>query len=266
MIRNCFIAAGAFTMALLFGIPGLAQTGSPAPSPTPLPGFSAHGTLSVAVNLPNAPSPIGVSAEIAVMVKARRVRFDILKFESTTAEKSSSEMVSHFLPTGAISAVYNQDTRTFAIWSQQKRKYYQSKSTPQPKAKPTPTPAPSTESPVEQIMKALRSVTEYDSFNETLSLVGHQPVNGHTASVYHMTLQSQKHGGKPADVTTDMAFADDLSGIPVRMWITSKGEYDGSVKLDLLSASADVPDPSVFKVPAGYKKVASIMELFIAAP
>lgn len=264
MIRNCFIAAGAFTMALLFGIPGLAQTGSPSPAATPLAGFSAHGKLSMAVNLPNTPSPLGASAEIAVMVKARRVRLDILKFESTTADKNSSEMVSHFLPTGAISAVYNQDTRTFAIWSQQKRKYYQSTSAPQPKAKPTT--GPSTESPVEQIMKALRSVTEYDSFNETLSLAGHQTVNGHTASVYHMTLQSQKHGGKPADVTTDMAFADDLSGIPVRMWITSKGEYDGSVKLDLLSASADVPDPSVFKVPAGYKKVTSIMELFAATP
>ncbi len=59
-----------------------------------------------------------------------------------------------------------------------------------------------------------------------------------------------------------MAFADDLSGIPVRLWLTSKGEFIGVLKLDLLSASAEAPDASVFKVPAGYKKVEYLMELF----
>lgn len=260
------IATVVFAAALFLGIPALAQTSAPSPSPTPLAGFSARGTLSVAVNLPGAPTPVGMSAEIAVMAKARRVRVDVLKFASTSADKGSSDMVSHFLPTGAISVVFNQDTRTLTLWSEQKREYYQSKTTPAAKTKPTATPAPSTQSPVDQILKVMRSVTEYDSYTETLTLVGHQPVNGHTSSVFHLTIQSQKHGGKLQNISSDMAFADDLSGIPVRMWLTSTGQYDGNVKLDLLSAAADVPDPSVFAIPAGYKKVASLMELFAKGP
>lgn len=211
---------------------------------------------------------MGLTAEIAVMTKSRRVRFDVLKFASTGTDKGTNDVVSHFLPTGAISIVFDQQTRVFTMWSEQKREYYQSKtaSTPKPKPAPKATPAPSIESPVDQVLKAMRAVTEYDSFTETLSLVGHQPVNGHTASVYHLTMQGQKHGGKPYDFTSDMAFADDLSGIPVRMWFVSKGAYDGSMKLDLLSASTAVPDPNVFTVPGGYKKVTSLMELFSTAP
>ena len=207
-----------------------------------------------------------MNAELAVMAKAHRVRVDLLKFASTTPDKNTNDMISHFLPTGAIAVVYNQDTRAFVMWSDQKREYYQSHHMAMPAANHKPKAASAKASPLDQIMKTLLSITEYDSFNETLSLVGHQPINGHIASLYHMSLQSQKHGGKPIDVTTDTAFADDLSGIPVRMWLTSKGEYDGAIKLDLLSATADVPTMTVFNVPAGYKKVSSMMEIFAKTP
>lgn len=265
MIRFC-IAAFSFGAALFISSPAVAQTATPSPSPTPLAGFSAHGTLAVSVNLAGAPAPIGLNAEVAVMAKARRVRLDVLKFASTAIEKGSSDMVSHFLPAGAISIVYDQNAHLMTIWSEQKHEYFQSKNVAKQKKKPTPKTATSQMSPMDHIMKALRSVTEYDSFTETLTLVGHQPVNGHTSSVFHLTIQSQKHGGKLHDISSDMAFADDLSGIPVRLWLTSKGEYDGTLKLDLLSASTDLPDPSVFNVPAGYKKVASITEVFAKAP
>ena len=207
-----------------------------------------------------------MNAEMAVMAKAHRIRVDLLKFASTTPEKDSSDMIGHFLPTGAIAVVYNQDTRGFVLWSEQKREYYQSQRMAKPKAQQKPQAASPKASPLNQIMKALRSVTEYDSFNESLNLLGHQPINGHIASVYHMTVQMQKHGGNPVDISTDTAFADDLSGIPVRMWLTSKGEYDGAIKIDLLSASTDVPNMAVFNVPAGYKKVSSLMEIFGKGP
>jgi len=271
MNRFSALIALLLSFACLASAPVVAQPApSPSPSssvsPTPLAGFSARGTLSLTVNLANMPFPMGVNAEVAVMAKARRVRVDLLKFASTGAEKGSSAMVSHFLPAGAITVVYNQDTRTFVLWSEQNREYYQSKRSPTPKAKHPPKAAPAPEFPVNQIMKTLRSITEYDSFNETLSLVGHQLINGHTSSVYHMTLQSQRHGGKPLDISTDTAFADDLSGIPVRLWLVSKGEYDGALKIDLLSASTDVPNRTVFNVPTGFKKASSIMEIFAKAP
>ncbi len=265
MNRYSVVVTVLLSAACLGSSPVFAQT-APSPSPTPLAGFSARGTLSLAINLPKVPSPLGVSAEIAVMAKAHRVRVDLLKFASTTTEKGAIDMVSQFLPTGGITVVYNQDTRTFALWSEQKRAYYQSQRAATSKAKQKPKADSETSSPLNQIMKALRSVTEYDSFNETLSLVGHQPINGHTSSMYHMTLQSQKHGGSPLDISTDMAFADDLSGIPVRLWLISKGEYEGALKIDLLLASADVPDITIFNVPPGYKKAASVMEIFGKAP
>lgn len=61
-------------------------------------------------------------------------------------------------------------------------------------------------------------------------------MNGHLASVYRMTVQSQKHGGKRYDVSSDAAFAD----IPVRFWITSKGDYNGTLVIRVTLTSCPV--------------------------
>ena len=253
----------ALISALFFCVPALAQNATPLPAPSPMPlaGFSAHGTLAVDANMMN--SPISVNAECAVWARSRLVRFDVLKFAASSATQAANPMVNQFLPTGTISIVYDQNTRVTTMWSDIKREYYQSKAAaPSPKPKAAATPKPSEESPMDQFLRATRAITTYDTFSTSLALVGHQPINGHTSSLFHMTIQAQKHGEKLRDVSGDMAFADDLSGIPVRLWITSKGEYDGTVKLDLTSASTDAPDPSVFRVPSGFKKVATMMELF----
>jgi len=127
--------------------------------------------------------------------------------------------------------VYDRNTKTTTVWSDQKREYYQSKNAPKHKATAAQKPQQPAVSPIDQILKATHSTTEYDTFSESLNLTGHQTINGHMSSVFHLTMQTQKHGGPLRDLTGDMAFADDLSGIPVRFWVTMKGAVDGAVKL-----------------------------------
>lgn len=267
------LAAIVFSVSFLCGPAAFAQTTNttpngtaapaPTPSPTPLAGFTSRGTLSIEADVMS--NAISLNAEVAVRAKSGHIRLDVLKF-ATSGAQGSNAMVNQFLPTGTVSVVYDQRTKTTTVWSDSKREYYQSKTTPRPKAKATPKPKESEQSPLDQILKVTRSVTEYDTFASSMNLVGHQMINGHIASLFHLTIQSQKHGGKLYDLTGDMAFADDLSGIPVRAWITSKGEFNGAVKLDLLSASTEVADSSVFKLPGGYKRVTSFMELFAKSP
>ncbi|MFN2529207.1 MAG: hypothetical protein ABR584_10895 [Candidatus Baltobacteraceae bacterium] len=255
MIRSFL---GAVMLAVLTGV-----SAAPTPSPTPLAGFSSRGTLSVSANVMS--KPVSLNAEVAVWSKRGHARLDVLKF-STSGAQNPNAMVNQFLPAGTITVVYDQATKATTMWSDSKREYFQSKAVPHAKLKPAQKPKEPAESPIDQILKATRSITEYDSFSESLNLTGHQIINGHISSLFHFRMQGQKHGGKLRDLTGDMAFADDLSGIPVRLWMISKGEFEGEVKLDLLSASAAVPDASLFKVPAGYKKVASIMQLFAKSP
>ncbi len=244
----------------------MGQTSSPTPAPTAaptaFPGFSATGTLAVQASV--AGSPVSLGAQIAVMHKARRVRIDVLHVDLPPAA-ASGPGIAQFLPRGAVSIVYDQRTNTTTIWSVEKRAYYQ-KTSRAAKKRVTPTPMPNRGSAMDQILRFTKSLTEYDAFNSSTTLVGHQPINGHTASLFHTIIHSQKHDEKAMDITSDLAFADDLSGIPIRFWLVVTGNVAGSIKLDLLNASTAAPSDSVFAVPAGYKRVASLAELFSNAP
>ncbi|MEO6912552.1 MAG: hypothetical protein ABI182_00850 [Candidatus Baltobacteraceae bacterium] len=262
MIRFSIGAAVAFVLALFVNGHALAQTPAPTPSPTPLQGFSAIGTLTLQAEVPGA--PMNFAAEIAVMSKARRIRLDVLHAKVVGSAPAGSTTMAQVLPRGTITLVFDQRSQTFTIWSEQKRVYYQMKmhtfpgrkAVPNPKAAPTPSA-----SPIDQLLRATKTITEYDVFNESLALVGHQHVNGHAASLFHFTFQSQKHGDKPADISGDLALADDLSGIPVRLWIAVKAPVAADLKLDLLSATTTPPTDSAFAVPVGYKKVDHILKV-----
>ncbi len=261
MIRYSIGTALALAIALCAGSPAPAQTATPAPSPTPFQGFTATGTLAVQAQVSGA--PVNVDARVAVMTKAHRIRMDVLHLEMSAGDPSASAM-SALLPRGTITMVYDQPSTTMTIWSEQKRVYYQMKLHSTSIRKPAPNHTSSSQ--IDQFLGATKTLTEYDVLSQTLTLVGHLPVNGHTASMMHFTIQSQKHGGKLQDLSGDLAFADDLSGIPVRFWITAKGAFNGSTKLDLLSASTTPPNNSVFAVPAGYKKVDKILEVLSNMP
>lgn len=265
MTRNFIAGAVFFAAAVLTVFPAHAQTAPPAPtaSPAPIRGFSATGTLAVDAQM--SPGPIHFDATVGVMNGGRKVRIDLIHIAMSGADSGAGAMMANFLPGGVVSVVYDQSAGTMTIWSVQKRLYYQTKIsafTPKPsKTKAAPKKAAANNSPIDSILRGTKSFTEYDTFTQSLSLVGHQPINGHTSSVFHFTMQAQKHGGKLQDTSGDLAFADDLSGIPVRFWIDTKGEVSASMHLDLTSASLQQPPASAFAVPAGYKKARSPMEL-----
>lgn len=256
MMRFLFAAVVTCALALPAAISVQAQTAAPTPSPTPIQGFSARGTLAVQAQFAGTPMTLGT--EIAVMSSKRRVRIDLLSVSLSGGGPSASSMLPP-LPQGAITLVYDQSTGLTTIWSDQRRIYYQTKSkltTP----KPTPTPSSTPGSGFDQFLRSTKSFTEYDVFNSSMALVGHQPINGHTSSLFHFTVQSQKHGKKEEDLSGDLALADDLSGLPIRLWLIGKGEHDGSIKLDLVSSSLTPPNDSVFALPRGYRRVKDMME------
>jgi hypothetical protein len=267
VIRVPLATAAVCIAALLVIVPGHAQT-PPASSPAaaPLQGFSAQGTLAVQAMVEG--SAFNFAADVAVMNSKRRVRIDVLHLTMSGSDPNQNAVMAQFVPQGTVTLVYDQGSGTTTLWSEQKRVYYQTKmrAAPTPRATPTPKPTATASSPIDQLLRATKSITEYDVLTQTLTLVGHQPINGHTSSLFHFALQSQKHGGKLQDVSGDLALADDLSGIPIRFWVTAKGDHEGSLKLDLVSASATLPDASVFVVPAGYKKVGDILQVFGSAP
>lgn len=259
MIRS-FIAL-AFGLAV-FSAPVQAQTpaASPTPKPTPFSGFSAHGTIAAHAQIGG--SPIAFGTEIAVASSERRVRIDLLRVSFSGDSPSMNAMIARSLPTSPVALVYDQAARTATVWSEATRTYYRT-IVHMPSGKHPSSPKETvTDSPIDQFLRATKSLTEFDTLNQAVTLVGHQPVNGHLSTVLHVTLESQKHGGKLQHIGADLALADDLSGFPIRLWMTGKGEFEGDLKIDLATASFARPDPSVFKVPSGYKRVDSFMLLF----
>lgn len=256
MIRSAVTFAVLMAGALV-ARPAAAQTATPAPVPTPLAGFSARGTLAAEAIVSG--NPATLSAEVAVMSAKGRVRLDLLHLDS---EKGSfvSVMIGSLNQNGGVTLVYDYASKKMTVWSVANRSYFQSK---WQSLAPHRVAAQPAASPLDQILGFTKSGTEYDSLNQTIALVGHQPVNGHVSSVFHYTMQSQKHGGKMQDLTGDFALADDLSGVPVRFWATMKGAQEGSVKLDLVSAQLTPPPASAFAVPPGYKRVSSIMQVMM---
>ncbi|PZR58278.1 MAG: hypothetical protein DLM50_03975 [Candidatus Meridianibacter frigidus] len=234
--------------------------------PTPIQGFSGRATFTAQAQVTGA--QVRFSAELAVMASRRRVRLDVIHLEFFGGDSTAGALIAQFLPRGAVTFVYDQRARVATFWSDQKRVYYQTKTRALPMATSTPSPQPiaAPSSPLDQFLRGAKSMTEYDVFNQSLTLVGHEPVNGHTASVFHLMMHGQKHGGAAQDLIGDVALADDLSGIPVRLWFTGTGEHAGMVKLDLTSASLGTPDESVFAVPRGYRKVDDVLQVLAPSP
>jgi hypothetical protein len=251
-----FLAAG----VAIVSAPAQTMMPSPLPSPssTPYQGFSAVGALSIASAVNGA--PVTFSANVAVANNKRETRVDLLSI-NVTGNDPNSTVLKSLLPQGAITFVIDQNKNLMTVWNAQKRVYYQSKM-----QKPMPSPSPSATSPskFDIFFDKASALASLDSFNESLVLVGHQPVNGHPAAMFHFILQSQKHNEDMQEVDADIAFADDLGGIPLRLWATLKGAHPGDLKFDVASLTPAPPKASVFAIPVGYKKVSSILAVMSA--
>ena len=263
-----FAARVSIALALcVVAAPGLAQSPAPSPSPAPTPvplrGFSASGTLGAQSAV--AGSPASLQANVNVMNNGSRVRIDLLKFVLTGGDPTMNAMITKAIPQGGLSLVFDQKTHVATIWSTAKKVYYQSQRIDITRSAATPKPKATPASDVDSFLKFMKGMTELDSFTGTINLAGHKTVNGQMASVFDYDVKMQKHGGKPAHVTMELALADGLSGIPIHFTVNAEGNTAGgsamNLAIDLQSISLEAPAPSNFDVPAGFKKVKQIMEL-----
>lgn len=248
----------------------LGASPSPSPSPTasprpPITAFSGTGRMTAQAEFSG--KNVGVQADVAVWARSGLVRLDMQKLSLSSQDPAQNALLTQLLPTGGVTAVFNQKTQMVTVWSSQSRSYYTTKlSFPHPKATATPKPqkpkaTPSPKPPMVSIMNALDSMTQYDVYSETFELTGHQPVNNHLASVFHFLSKTQKHGGKLETVDGTLALADDLSGVPLQLVVQATGNVNGNAHLDLLSFSTVTPDAMLFRVPAGYTKAKSILDV-----
>lgn len=243
---------------------------APTPTPTParptLTAFSSTGRLVAKATVSE--KTVNIQADVATWRRGGLLRVDLQKLAVSAADPASNAMLSQMIPAGGITAVFDQRTQMLTLWSTQTRTYYRTKvnftapkpkATPKPKASPSPKASPA--SVLSRILDATNSMTQYDVYSETVELTGHQPVNGHMASVFHFSSKSQKHGGKLQQASGDLALADDLSGIPVRFALEATGNVAGNVNIDLLSISTSTPDANLFVLPAGYKQVKNFLDV-----
>ncbi|HEY9180909.1 MAG TPA: hypothetical protein VIO32_09325 [Candidatus Baltobacteraceae bacterium] len=238
---------------------------SPSPSPRPaLTAFSGTGRLTSQVEFTG--KSMGLQADVAMWARPGLVRLDLQKMALSSQDPSQNALLTQLLPTGGVTALFNLKTQMMTVWSSQSHSYYTStlnllrpKSKPSGKPKPKATPAPN--SPMNAFLKGLDSMTQYDVYSETIELTGHQPVNGHMASVFHFISKTQKHGGKLETINGNLALADDLSGIPLQLALDATGSMTGTMKMDLLTFAPSTPALSLFSVPAGYTKAKSILDV-----
>lgn len=227
----------------------------PATVTVTLPAFSATGTMVAKGTSPDGKNGT-LQTQMRVLHRDKRWRIDLLQI-AATADDPMMNAFAQLLPKSALTFVADPAAKTLTIWSGAHPLYYQTalaipKPHPSPHSSASPTPV------WDNVMKQLNSMTQYDAFNESFTLTGHQTVNGHMASVYHFTSQMQKHGAKPQTTTGDVAFADDLSGLPLHLTADFKGDAAANVAIDLTQVSKEAPAAAQFVPPAGYKRTTNL--------
>jgi hypothetical protein len=260
-------------LALLLATVLAGATPSPAPSaivpaaatpkPVVLTSFSATGKLTVQADATG--KTINFEADMAVLRRPNLVRIDLQKLSIASQDPTTQMMLSQMLPRGGVSVLLDQRSNMLTIWSAQTHRYYRSKlilvrskTARAPKAKATPAPKKSNF----DVMNLLARMTQYDVYSQSFALTGHQTVNGHMASMFHLSSRTQKHGDRKVEgVEADLAFADDLSGIPLHLSMDATGNMNANLHADLLTIAAAAPSISLFRIPAGYKAAKSPLEV-----
>ncbi len=256
-----------YALLLPLATAAAAPTPKPTPKPAPtraaalFPAFTASGTMSV-----NGTSGKGKSAAVQIDVRVAHrdafTRIDVLKVAVTTQHPHANSAMPAMLPKGVVSALVNTANGTLTMWSSTGKYYYQTKlGSPGEHSKSHPPKrAARSRSPFSDISGMFRAMTQLDKFSSTTELVGDQPVNGHVSHVYRLTTVMQRHTDKtPQQIVANVAFADDLSGVPVHADMAFTGIATAAMKMDLSAVSLTMPIASLFAPPAGYKRTNHFM-------
>jgi hypothetical protein len=243
-MRSLFCTA---IVASLFTL-GAAPSPQPSATPNPLSSFSAAGWVSLrAVNKDKIAT---ITAEIQFAHSGLMTRID-LGDVSATANNGKGEVAKPF-PEGMLSVVIDQAKGLFTVWSSRRPLYYESKF------------ALSTWNAANAFNET-SAFTKYQVLGFSLNLTGHQIVDGHMASIFELTSKVQKQGGRMQNTVGHVAFADDLSGLPIHEDLTIGPGEPSTVTLqaDLTRVSPNPPPASDFSVPSGYKKTSNFIELLM---
>lgn len=227
-----------------------AAVASPPPpaTPTPLSSFSAGGWVSLRAVAREKVATMQAEIEFAHSGSLTRVDLGNL---SVSANNGSGD-VNEPLPAGTISAVVDQTRGLFLVWSSLRPLYYESKSTMSAWS-------------LTNVFNEMSSLTKYQVISFSLNLLGHQMVDGHMASVFELDSKVQKQGGKIQNTVGHVAFADDLSGLPIHEDFTiGAGEPSTvAVQADLTRISTSAPPASAFAAPRGYAKTSQLLQVLM---
>ncbi len=107
------------------------------------------------------------------------------------------------------------------------------------------------------VAAALRDVQ-----SATIQLAGHAMVNGHPTTNLDVQMRRQLPGQPLENYHAQVALADDLGDFPLQIAFQSipaaRGDFGGTMKLDLTTVQRDLPDDDVFAPPQGYTRVSSL--------
>lgn len=229
----------------------------PAPSqtatPNPLTSFSAAGWLSLkAVSREKIAS---LRAVIRVSHEHLLTRIDLGNVNAT-ANDGKGEVAQPF-PSGTLTIVIDQGKRIFTLWSSRRPLYYESALTPSMSV---------SISNATNVVSEMSAFTKFQLLSFSLNLIGHQPIDGHAASVFEIDSKVQKQGGKIQNTIGHVALADDLSGLPIHADVTIGAGEPSTVtmQMDLTAISTGAPALSQFMVPKAYKRTKRMLQILMA--
>lgn len=223
-------------------------------------GFTAHGTIVGQIVFSG--TRINLGGDIAMMSRGQQLRFDLLRLSVPGTEATLNALITSFLPQGGISAVVDQSTGSTTVWSDARRKYYVFAGTGKSTAvAPSGGTLPGAAGSIVQSLEMGRTLRDYSTFAESVQITGRSTVNGHPSMLVHLTYKAQKRGGSLTDATGDLALAEDVNYLPVRISANVK-PANYSARLEFTSISPTAPDASAFDVPSGYAQAADPSEVF----
>jgi hypothetical protein len=255
-------------LAALIGSTGPAgavtgTAGSPATAAAAT-GFRSTGTLVVQATVGG--SPLSVGGTVAVYRRGSLYRLDLLTLGFPGTDATAGAVASALIAPGGVTLLYDGATGTVSAYSTAHHAYYE-------QDPPTPKASGRAASPASQVpaaaggadpLAALAGIARQlrDVERASIQLTGHSTTNGHATDDLDVLVRRQRPGKPLEDYHAQLALADDLGGFPVRILISSTPatpqDVGGSLRLDLTSVAPDTPDATVFAVPAGYARVASI--------
>jgi len=228
-------------------------------------GYVGKGNIVVRTQLGGSTS-ITLGGDIAMEELGPRLRVDVLSLAIPgTSATISGLIATQLFPPGGFSVVYDRSNSSVTIWSNAQHRYFSSANTTA--GAPTPAPAiPALGSSSGDLFSAFsfaKQLKDYNVFNVTLGLAGHQTVNGHPATGLNFAFLRTNKNSETIDVHGTLQFADDLDGVPVEITVAGKSKSfpESAFRLDFSSLVKQTPPDTDFEAPPGYARVTNIGEV-----